>query len=60
VMSTPDFDIGIPKDTLNGLEKFEAPDPAEWCPRGYIVVQPDVRGGYESEGDMFWFGTQVN
>ncbi|KAH6951211.1 Alpha/Beta hydrolase protein [Ilyonectria sp. MPI-CAGE-AT-0026] len=45
-------------DALSGLEKFEAPDPAEWCPRGYAVVQPDARGAYHSEGDVFMVGTQ--
>ena len=59
LLSTPDFGVGINKDALSGLEKFEAPDPAEWCPRGYILVQPDARGTYESEGDMFFLGTQA-
>lgn len=49
----------MPKNALSGLEKFEAPDPAEWCPRGYVIVQPDARGSYHSEGDLFTFGTQV-
>lgn len=51
--------LGVPKEALSGLEKFEAPDPAEWCPRGYAVVQVDARGCYDSEGDIFVFGTQV-
>ncbi|PYI05104.1 alpha/beta-hydrolase [Aspergillus sclerotiicarbonarius CBS 121057] len=50
--------LGVPKDSLSGLEKFEAPDPAEWCPRGYIVVNVDARGCFDSEGDIFIFGTQ--
>ncbi|PON28986.1 hypothetical protein TGAM01_v202094 [Trichoderma gamsii] len=50
--------IGVPKSALSGLEKFEAPDPAEWCPRGYVLVQPDSRGCYNSEGDMVMMGTQ--
>ncbi|KAJ5363873.1 uncharacterized protein N7496_009586 [Penicillium cataractarum] len=49
---------GVPKSSLSGLEKFEAPDPAEWCPRGYIVVNVDARGCFDSEGDIFIFGTQ--
>ena len=44
---------------LSGLEKFEGPDPVEWCPRGYAVVQPDARGGFHSQGDIFVLGTQV-
>lgn len=51
--------LGVSKDSLSGLEKFEAPDPAEWCPRGYVIVQPDARGCYHSEGDIFIFGSQV-
>lgn len=51
--------LGVGKESLSGLEKFEAPDPAEWCPRGYAVVQPDSRGCFHSEGDLFVVGTQV-
>lgn len=29
---------------------FEAPDPAYWVPRGYIVIQADTRGQGQSEG----------
>ncbi|KAF9892299.1 hypothetical protein FE257_002076 [Aspergillus nanangensis] len=50
--------LGVPKSALSGLEKFEAPDPAEWCPRGYIIVNVDARGCFDSEGDIFIFGTQ--
>jgi predicted acyl esterase len=57
---TTDFTyLGVGKAALSGLEKFEAPDPAEWCPRGYAIVQPDSRGCYHSEGDVFVVGTQV-
>ncbi|QKX62820.1 uncharacterized protein TRUGW13939_09985 [Talaromyces rugulosus] len=50
--------VGVPTTSLSGLEKFEAPDPAEWCPRGYTVVNVDARGCFNSEGDIFFFGTQ--
>ncbi|OAL47541.1 alpha/beta-hydrolase [Pyrenochaeta sp. DS3sAY3a] len=50
--------VGVGKESLSGLEKFEAPDPAEWCPRGYAIVQPDSRGCFHSEGDHFTLGTQ--
>ncbi|OQV07088.1 hypothetical protein CLAIMM_11572 [Cladophialophora immunda] len=49
---------GIPKDWTSDLEKFEAPDPAEWCPRGYAIVNIDVRGTFDSEGDQVAQGTQ--
>lgn len=51
--------LGLPKESLSGLEKFEAPDPADWCPRGYAIVQPDARGCFNSEGDIVFYGTQV-
>jgi len=50
--------LGVKACDLSGLEKFEAPDPAEWCPRGYAVVNVDARGCYDSEGDIFVYGTQ--
>ncbi|KAK1141008.1 hypothetical protein N8T08_009665 [Aspergillus melleus] len=50
--------IGVPKHELSGLEKFDGPDPAEWCPRGYAIVQPDARGTFNSEGDVYHYGTQ--
>jgi putative CocE/NonD family hydrolase len=51
--------ICVPASQTSGLEKFEAPDPAEWCSRGYALVQADARGTFNSEGDMYVFGTQV-
>lgn len=51
--------IGLRASQISGLEKFEAPDPAEWCPRGYALVQPEARGIHHSEGDFHQFGTQV-
>lgn len=41
---------GVPQRLLSGLDKFEGPDPARWCGRGYAVVNPDARGSYRSEG----------
>ena len=51
--------MGVAKDKTSDLEKFEALDPAEWCPRGYAIVNVDSRGVFDSEGDMFMLGTQV-
>ncbi|CVL11485.1 related to cocaine esterase [Fusarium proliferatum] len=48
--------VGVPKSRLPGYEKFEAPDPAEWTARGYAVVNVDIRGSWDSEGDLFWWG----
>ncbi|WP_019554971.1 CocE/NonD family hydrolase [Propionispira raffinosivorans] len=46
------YRAGVPQRKLSGLEKFEAPDPNWWCPRGYAIVNPDIRGAYKSEGKM--------
>ncbi|KAL4878105.1 alpha/beta-hydrolase [Aspergillus karnatakaensis] len=50
--------IGIPKGTLSGLERFEGPDPAEYCPQGYAVVNVDARGSGDSEGHVVIMGSQ--
>lgn len=52
------YNLGIPEDALSGLEKFEAPDPADWVPRGYAIVNIDSRGAFDSEGTMAIMGTQ--
>ncbi|KAH6886826.1 Alpha/Beta hydrolase protein [Thelonectria olida] len=52
------WELGIPSGTLSGLEKFEAPDPADWVPQGYAIVNIDSRGTGDSEGIMAIMGTQ--
>ncbi|KAI0020861.1 Alpha/Beta hydrolase protein [Xylariomycetidae sp. FL0641] len=52
------WSLGIPPGTLSGLEKFEAPDPADWVPRGYAIVNVDSRGSGDSAGTMAIMGTQ--
>ncbi|KAL3480543.1 Alpha/Beta hydrolase protein [Aspergillus californicus] len=52
------WNLGIPDGTLSGLEKFEAPDPAEFVPRGYAIINVDSRGAFDSEGHMVIMGTQ--
>ncbi|MGI6046144.1 MAG: CocE/NonD family hydrolase [Eggerthellaceae bacterium] len=49
---------GVRKDQTSGLHKFEGPDPAYWCDHGYAIVNPDVRGAYNSEGVILFFGSQ--
>ncbi len=44
--------LGMETSTVSGLMKFEGPDPAFWCARGYAVCNPDPRGSYNSEGDI--------
>lgn len=50
--------LGIPKDVLSGLEKFEGPDPADFVPRGFAIVNVDARGSGDSEGKVHIMGTQ--
>ncbi|KAI5194259.1 hypothetical protein E4T38_09623 [Aureobasidium subglaciale] len=52
------YRAGIAKDRTSGYEKFEAPDPAEWCERGYAVLNIDARGSGVSEGDLAHWGLQ--
>lgn len=51
------FGQSVREEWISGLQKFEGPDPAEWVPNGYAVINPDARGAYSSQGDMQWFGT---
>ena len=50
--------IGLDSALVSGLEKFEGPDPAYWCAKGYAICNPDPRGIAESEGDSAMFGRQ--
>ncbi len=50
--------LGMNIGRMSGLAKFEGPDPAYWCARGYAVCNPDPRGIGESGGDSAMFGTQ--
>lgn len=50
--------LGIPKDRTSGYETFEGLDPADWCNRGYAVVNVDARGSQFSEGTYFFWGMQ--
>ncbi|GAC1383464.1 MAG: CocE/NonD family hydrolase [Herpetosiphon sp.] len=47
--------VGLDNGIVSGLEKFEGPDPAYWCAKGYAICNPDVRGVVNSEGDsVLW------
>ncbi|KAJ0131516.1 Transposase [Fusarium oxysporum f. sp. albedinis] len=39
---------------------IKALDPADWCERGYAILQVDARGAGHSEGNISWWGTQVS
>ena len=47
--------VGLDNRLVSGLHKFEGPDPAYWCARGYAICNPDVRGVSDSQGDsVLW------
>lgn len=53
------FRSGVPLDATSGLEKFEAPDPAFWVKYGYVIINPDSRGAFNSEGNLIYWGSQM-
>ncbi|KAI1842428.1 hypothetical protein JX266_011323 [Neoarthrinium moseri] len=52
------FRCGVPLGTTSGYEKFEGLDPADWCARGYAIVNIDARGAGDSDGDLAFWGEQ--
>lgn len=50
--------LGVDVSDLSGLGKFEGPDPAYWCAKGYAICNPDARGVYECGGDGVMCGKQ--
>jgi len=56
LMDVVPYRVGVPKSRQSGLEKFEGPDPNEWCLRGYAILDPNARGSFDSEGDLYFFG----
>ncbi|KAI1517507.1 X-Pro dipeptidyl-peptidase C-terminal non-catalytic domain containing protein [Pyrenophora tritici-repentis] len=58
MMKKVKWGCGVPAGCLSGLERFEGPDPAEYCPRGYAVVNVDARGAGDSDGDIVIMGKQ--
>ena len=52
------FRAGVPISRTSGYEKFEAPDPAEWCERGYAIINVVAHGAGHSEGNIAFWGAQ--
>jgi hypothetical protein len=42
---------GVTQEMVSKYATFEGPDPAYWVPRGYAVINADIRGLWRSEGD---------
>lgn len=49
---------GVPREATSELQKFEAADPAYWVAHGYVIVNPDSRGAYNSGGNLNYWGSQ--
>lgn len=47
---------GVTVSQTSQLEKFEGPDPAYWVNQGYVIINPDKRGAYSSEGNLHFWG----
>jgi len=58
LMDVVPYRVGVPKSRQSGLEKFEGPDPNEWCLRGYAIVDPNTRGSFDSEGNLHYYGAK--
>ena len=52
------YNMGVPKGTLSGLEKFEGLDPAVYVEKGFAIVNADTRGVGDSDGMCVIMGTQ--
>ena len=52
------FNCGVPLEINSGHDKFEGPDPVEWCARGYAIINVDALGAGMSGGDSFFWGQQ--
>lgn len=52
---------GMPVEgiALSNLQKFEAPDPAYWIEKGYIILNIDTRGVCNSEGEYAHWSKQM-
>jgi Dioxygenases related to 2-nitropropane dioxygenase len=51
--------MDVPVAWEDGLNKFEGPNPAYWVAHGYVLIAPDSRGVFMSEGDIPAWGSAV-
>jgi predicted acyl esterase len=49
---------GQENQTFSKYSMYEGPDPGYWCKNGYIVLNPDPRGLWNSEGDVTMMSPQ--
>jgi predicted acyl esterase len=50
--------LGVPQGSHSNMAKFEGPDPAYWCHKGYAIANYDLRGTGNSEGDIYLWSSQ--
>jgi predicted acyl esterase len=49
---------GLHDEDFNQYTAFEAADPVYWCRNGYIIINADPRGSWNSEGDLTFMSPQ--
>ena len=49
---------GLNDEDINKYTGFEAGDPVYWCRNGYIIINADPRGAWNSEGDLTFMSPQ--
>ena len=49
---------GVPYGSHSIYAKFEGPDPLYWCHQGYAIINYDIRGIGNSEGDCYMWSSQ--
>ncbi len=49
---------GLNDEDFNKYTKFEAADPVYWCRNGYIIINADQRGSWNSEGELTFMSPQ--
>jgi predicted acyl esterase len=49
---------GLNDEDFNKYTGFEAGDPVYWCRNGYILINADPRGAWNSEGDLTFMSPQ--
>jgi len=51
----PNSDV---RHDLSKYTAFEGADPVYWCANDYVIINPDPRGAYYSEGDLTFMSPQ--
>ncbi len=51
----PNSDV---RHDLSKYTTFEGADPVHWCANGYVIINPDPRGSWYSEGDLTFMSPQ--